>query len=68
MVAETVKPNDKASIYWDDLTPEEKKFLTAFRNSTSERQEIAERILKLFNDENIKKHIPYLPAPCLMTL
>ena len=35
---------------WDNLSPEEKDFLTAFRNSTPERQETAKQILKLFND------------------
>ena len=45
--------NDK---YWKDLTPKEITFLKAnvpsswFRDSTPERLEIVERILKLFND------------------
>ena len=44
------KPSKDKSSPWDNLTPKEKEFLTAFRNSTPERQEIAERILKLFYD------------------
>ena len=43
------KSNDKDPIYWNNLTPQEKEFLTAFRNSTPERQKIAERVLKLFH-------------------
>ena len=53
-----MEPDDKNQTYWKDLTPDEKKFLAAnipstwFRNSTPERLEIVERILKLINDGN----------------
>tara|TARA_B100001964_G_scaffold235658_1_gene296130 strand:+ start:242 stop:433 length:192 start_codon:yes stop_codon:yes gene_type:complete len=39
----------KKNKYWDDLTPEEKDFLKAYRNSPPERQEIVKRILELFH-------------------
>tara|TARA_Y100000294_G_C8412788_1_gene279531 strand:- start:344 stop:580 length:237 start_codon:yes stop_codon:yes gene_type:complete len=58
MGGETVEPDDKNQTYWKDLTPDEKTFLAAnipsswFRNSTPERLEIVERILKLINDGN----------------
>lgn len=51
-----MKPKDENLTYWKELTEEEKKFLAAnipstwFRNSTPERLEIVERILKLIND------------------
>ncbi|HJP17952.1 MAG TPA: hypothetical protein QF468_04785 [Nitrospinota bacterium] len=58
MRGKTVEPDDKNLTYWKELTPDEKKFLEAnipstwFRNSTPERLEIVEQILKLINDGN----------------
>lgn len=49
--------SDDRKLNWEDLSPEEKKFLTdnnvqasLFMNCPPERLESVERILKLFND------------------
>ena len=43
------RKNDFSEDY-SSLTPKEKDFLTAFRNSTPERQETVKRILELFHN------------------
>ena len=61
----TKPPGDKG-LSWENLSPEEKKFLTAnvpsssFKNCPPERLELVKRILNLFNDGKLEQAEPQL--------
>lgn len=42
------KPNDNELIYWDDITPEEREYLIAYKNTAPARQRVVKLIVELF--------------------